>query len=118
VVLEAELSNLGACPWSEEWMPHRIQRQLRNKSVFIHTHSPVLLDPVFPSEITLLQWLCIAAVNADTLMQLVHSKGAKPASASDIGRRKAPLRMYCGPVRSYPFPRQRQPTLTGYDHHA
>jgi hypothetical protein len=50
----------------------------------MHAHSPVLLDPVFPSENALLQWLCVAAVNAHTLMQLVHSKWAKPGSAGDM----------------------------------
>jgi hypothetical protein len=78
------VSNLGACLWSEEWMQRKIQRQPGNETVLMHAHSPVLLDPVFPSENALLQWLCVAAVNAHTLMQLVHSKWAKPGSAGDM----------------------------------
>jgi hypothetical protein len=36
--------------------------------------SPVFVDPAFPSETTILQSFCCAAVNADSPMQLVRSK--------------------------------------------
>jgi hypothetical protein len=46
--------------------------------------SPVFADPAFPSESTILQSFCCAAVNADSLMQLVHAEGGLAALSAGV----------------------------------
>jgi hypothetical protein len=70
--------NLGDEMSKEESMQIKYQLQAGIKPVLIQPHSPcspVFIDPAFPFDSTILQSFCCAAVNADSLMQLVGSKG-------------------------------------------
>jgi hypothetical protein len=65
----------------------QIRYQAGIKPILIQPHSPrspVFIDPAFPSDFTIPQSFCCAAVNADSLMQLVGSKGGLVAFQAGV----------------------------------
>jgi hypothetical protein len=82
-------------------MQIRYQLQAEIKPVLIQPHSPrspVFIDPAFPSDFTVLQSFCCAVVNADSLMQLVGSKGGLGSPAPGV---LPPIATH-GPIRRQP----------------